>query len=261
MQRPRLHKFVSLLTVSFILFAGCQQPITANTAVKTGTEPPAKTTLTTLAGLPDFTTLVSAHGPSVVNISTTRRVRGRRMLPGFPEGVEEPILEFLQRFGFGDMQPYDLQSRSLGSGFIIDTDGHILTNAHVVAGADEVTVGLTDKREFKAKVIGSDERTDVALLRISAGDLPFVKMGDPSRLKVGEWVIAIGAPFGFTNSVTQGIVSATGRALPGESIVPFIQTDVAVNPGNSEHFCQKQESAPHCWYSATGIPRSSFHCA
>lgn len=230
MHRARLQKYVSLLTVSLVLFAGCQQPITANTSVKAGTPTPATTTL---AGLPDFTALVSAHGPAVVNISTTRRIRGRGMLPGFPDGIEDPVLEFLRRFGFGEMQPYDLQSRSLGSGFIIDTDGHILTNAHVVAEADEVMVGLTDKREFKAKVIGSDERTDVALLQISAKDLPFVTLGDPSRLKVGEWVIAIGAPFGFTNSVTQGIVSATGRALPGESIVPFIQTDVAVNPGNS----------------------------
>jgi len=129
--------------------------------------------------------------------------------------------------------PREFENRSLGSGFIISSDGHILTNAHVIDAADEVTVRLNDKREFKAKVIGSDKRTDVALIKIDASNLPAVKMGDPSQLRVGEWVVAIGSPFGFENSVTAGIVSAKGRSLPQENYVPFIQTDVAVNPGNS----------------------------
>ncbi|MGZ9067608.1 MAG: DegQ family serine endoprotease, partial [Burkholderiales bacterium] len=122
---------------------------------------------------------------------------------------------------------------SLGSGFIISADGFVLTNAHVVEAADEITVKLTDKREFKARVIGSDRRTDIALLKIDANGLPFVRFGNPERLRVGEWVVAIGSPFGFENSVTAGIVSAKGRSLPQENFVPFIQTDVAVNPGNS----------------------------
>jgi serine protease Do len=129
--------------------------------------------------------------------------------------------------------PREHESKSLGSGFIVSTDGYILTNAHVVDGADEVVVKLTDKREIKAKVIGTDKRTDVALIKIEASGLPVVRMGDPSRLRVGEWVVAIGSPFGFENSVTAGIVSAKGRSLPQENFVPFIQTDVAINPGNS----------------------------
>lgn len=129
--------------------------------------------------------------------------------------------------------PARFRTKSLGSGFIIDQDGYILTNSHVVEGADEVSVVLLDKREFKAQVIGSDKRSDVALLKISAKNLPFVTIGDPTKLEVGEWVVAIGTPFGFSNSVTQGIVSAKGRALPGQNLSPFIQTDVAVNPGNS----------------------------
>jgi serine protease Do len=129
--------------------------------------------------------------------------------------------------------PREFRSQSLGSGFIVSPDGYVLTNAHVVDGADEVQVRLTDKREFKAKVIGADKRTDVALLKIEASGLPVVRLGDPNRLRVGEWVVAIGAPFGFDNSVTAGIVSAKGRSLPQESYVPFIQTDVAINPGNS----------------------------
>jgi serine protease Do len=144
------------------------------------------------------------------------------------------MYEFFKRFvprqpGF----PREFQSRSLGSGFIISPDGYILTNAHVVDAADEISVKLTDKREFKAKVIGADKRTDVALIKIEANGLPTVKLGDPNRLRVGEWVVAIGSPFGFENSVTAGIVSAKGRALPQENYVPFIQTDVAINPGNS----------------------------
>jgi serine protease Do len=133
----------------------------------------------------------------------------------------------------GGTTPREFENKSLGSGFIISGDGYILTNAHVVDGADDVTVRLTDKREFKAKTIGADKRTDVALLKIEASGLPVVKLGEPAQLKVGEWVVAIGSPFGFDNSVTAGIVSAKGRSLPQENYVPFIQTDVAINPGNS----------------------------
>src|SRR5258708_7931835 len=156
-------------------------------------------------------------------------------------GVEdEEIQEFFRRFirrqpgpGQGPGPSPRSESRSLGSGFIISHDGYILTNAHVVEAADEINVKFTDKREFKAKVIGADKRTDVALIKIEGASLPMVKFGDPAKLKVGEWVVAIGAPFGFENTVTAGIVSAKGRSLPQENFVPFIQTDVAINPGNS----------------------------
>ncbi len=187
--------------------------------------------------LPDFTRLVEEQGSAVVNISTTQAVR-RQALPQIPNMDDEEVQEFFRRFiprqQPGPQQGPRPESRSLGSGFIISGDGYILTNAHVVDGADEITVKFTDKREFKAKVIGADRRTDVALIKIEPGGaLPTVKFGDPSRLKVGEWVLAIGSPFGFENTVTAGIVSAKGRSLPQENFVPFIQTDVAINPGNS----------------------------
>ncbi|WP_300450336.1 DegQ family serine endoprotease [Accumulibacter sp.] len=191
-------------------------------------------------GLPDFTELVEKQGPAVVNISTTQSVRSNgRGAPPFPLDENDPMYEFFRRFiprqpggpGFG--APRDFESRSLGSGFIVSSDGYILTNAHVVDSADEILIRLTDKREFKARVIGADKRTDVALIKIEATSLPTVRLGDPGVLKVGEWVVAIGSPFGFDNSVTAGIVSAKGRSLPQENYVPFIQTDVAVNPGNS----------------------------
>jgi len=181
--------------------------------------------------LPDFTDLVEKQGPSVVNVSTTQTVQTEQGMPQLPFSEDDPFYEFFKRFA--PPVPREFESKSLGSGFIISSDGYILTNAHVVAEADEVTVKLTDKREFKAKVIGSDRRTDVALLKIDATGLPKVTMGNPAKLKVGEWVVAIGSPFGFENSVTAGIVSAKGRSLPQESFVPFIQTDVAINPGNS----------------------------
>ena len=189
--------------------------------------------VTVAAQLPDFTELVEKQGPTVVNISTTQTVRNPLGLPQIPQLQEDdPFYEFFRRF-IPNPVPREFQSNSLGSGFIITTDGYIMTNAHVVEAADEITVKLNDKREFKAKVIGSDRRTDVALLKIDASGLPAVRFGDPNRLKVGEWVVAIGSPFGFENSVTAGIVSAKGRSLPQENFVPFIQTDVAVNPGNS----------------------------
>ena len=179
--------------------------------------------------LPDFTELVEKQGSSVVNISTTQIIRNAQGFPNIPEN--DPIYEFLRRFA--PQVPREQESHSLGSGFIISADGYIMTNAHVVDSADKITVRLTDKREFSAKVIGADKRTDVALLKIEATGLPKIAVGDPSRLKVGEWVVAIGSPFGFDNSVTAGIVSAKGRSLPQDNFVPFIQTDVAINPGNS----------------------------
>ena len=184
------------------------------------------------AQLPDFTDLVEKQGPAVVNISTTQAARSA-LVPQIPNLQEDdPFYEFFRRF-VPNPGPREFQSQSLGSGFIINADGYILTNSHVVDAADEITVKLTDKREFKAKVIGADRRTDVALIKIEAVGLPVIKFGDPGKLKVGEWVVAIGSPFGFENSVTAGIVSAKGRSLPQENFVPFIQTDVAVNPGNS----------------------------
>ncbi len=197
------------------------------------------------APLPDFTTLVERAAPAVVNISTTQKMRGPAADDGDSEG--DPFGEFFRRFapphgapGGGsrhgpdpEQESPDMEARSLGSGFVVSNDGYIMTNAHVVANADEVVVRLTDKREFKAKVVGSDKRTDVALLKINARSLPTVAIGDPSHLKVGEWVVAIGSPFGFDSTVTKGIVSAMGRSLPDENYTPFIQTDAAVNPGNS----------------------------
>jgi serine protease Do len=197
-------------------------------------------------GLPDFTDLAEKHGAEVVNISVTQSVHNNGHVGGFP-GMEgdEQMQEFFKRFGIplmpgmpgmpgqgGAPQP-DYKSQSLGSGFIISSDGYVLTNAHVINEADEVIVKLADKREFKAKIIGADKRTDVALLKIDATGLPKVMIGDSAKLKVGEWVAAIGSPFGLENTMTAGIVSAKGRALPQENFVPFIQTDVAINPGNS----------------------------
>jgi serine protease Do len=179
-------------------------------------------------GLPDFTDLVEKQGPAVVNVSTTSAARNG---PQSPVPEDDPFYDFFRRFG--PPQPRDYEARSLGSGFIISADGYILTNAHVVEAAEDITVKLNDKREFKAKIIGSDRRTDVAVIKIEASGLPAVKIGDPERLKVGEWVLAIGSPFGFESTVTAGIVSAKGRSLPQENYVPFIQTDVAINPGNS----------------------------
>ena len=189
-------------------------------------------------GLPDFTDLVERVGPAVVNIRTTERARSRAVGPE----MDEDMLEFFRRFGIPipnrpgprgqqpapDSEP---QQRGLGSGFILSADGYVMTNAHVVDGADEVIVTLTDKRELKARPIGADKRSDVALLKIEASGLPFVRIGDVARLKVGEWVLAIGSPFGLDNSVTAGIVSAKSRDTG--DLVPLIQTDVAINPGNS----------------------------
>ena len=204
--------------------------------------------------LPDFSSLVESVGPAVVNIRTTEKARPSRG-NGAPE-MDEDMLEFFRRFGVpipgqpqtprrnpqqppqqqppqqqSPQQDSEPQQRGVGSGFILSADGYVMTNAHVVDGAEEVFVTLTDKREFKARVIGADKRTDVALVKIEATSLPAVKLGDVSRLKVGEWVIAIGSPFGLENTVTAGIVSAKARDTG--DFLPFIQTDVAINPGNS----------------------------
>lgn len=191
-----------------------------------------------LAQLPDFTEMVKSNGVAVVNISTTQKAppeaENAPEEPQLPEGMPPEMEEFFKRFlneQGGGYVPRD--TTSLGSGFIISPDGYVLTNSHVVKDADEIVVKLSDHRELLAKVIGTDARTDVALLKVDAKDLPAVTIGDPNKLQVGEWVLAIGSPFGFEQSVTAGIVSAKGRSLPGGNYVPFIQTDVAINPGNS----------------------------
>ena len=186
--------------------------------------------------LPDFTSLVEEHGAAVVNISTVRTqlANNNQIFPEIPNLPEDsPFYEFFRRHMQPPPNPRKPESKSMGSGFIISSDGYILTNAHVVESTDEITVKLNDKREFIAKVIGTDRETDIALIKIEADDLPKITQGDPEKLKVGEWVVAIGSPFGFENSVTAGIVSAKGRSLAQENYVPFIQTDVAINPGNS----------------------------
>ncbi len=192
------------------------------------------------AKLPDFVSVVEDSSAAVVNISTTQKIKHGRQgfphgMPNMPEGT--PFDEFFRRFFDqerpNDAPPRDFDSHSLGSGFIISKDGYILTNHHVIRDADEIIVRLSDRRELEAEVIGSDQRSDVAVLKVDAEDLPVVKVGDSSKLKVGEWVLAIGSPFDFDHTVTAGIVSAVGRSLPNENYVPFIQTDVAINPGNS----------------------------
>jgi serine protease Do len=183
--------------------------------------------------LPNFTQIVEQNGPAVVNVSVSKNAQAgaQPQIPGIPE--DDPLNQFFRRFGPPQQQGEPPVQRGQGSGFIVSADGVILTNAHVVADATDINVKLTDKREFDAKVLGFDKRTDIAVLKIEARDLPMVRIGDAEHLKVGEWVAAIGSPFGFENTVTSGIVSAKARSLPDENYVPFIQTDVAVNPGNS----------------------------
>ena len=206
------------------MFAGCSRvefPSSAHAEPAPAVSAPAAATIT----MPDFSALVEKEGSAVVNIAVSRAAPTAGMRGQVPQG---PL-----PFGPGPNLPQPMPQAAQGSGFIIKADGYILTNAHVVTGADEVTVRLTDKREFKAKIIGTDARTDVALLKVDAKDLPTVDIGDPASVKVGQWVAAIGSPFGFENSISAGIVSAKGRAMPDDAYVPFIQTDVAVNPGNS----------------------------
>ena len=195
-----------------------------------------------LAQLPDFTEMVKSNGAAVVNISTTQKVKPESpegaqketpMPEGMPPEMEELFKHFFNNPDGGGNGGGNGDTPSLGSGFVIDKSGYLLTNHHVVKDADEIIVKFSDRRELTAKLIGSDARTDVALLKVEATDLPVVSIGDPNELQVGEWVLAIGSPFGFEQSVTAGIVSAKGRSLPGGNYVPFIQTDVAINPGNS----------------------------
>jgi len=208
---------------------GCENgrfaPISSSQAQIASVQAPAR-------GLPDFSALVEQYGPAVVNISTTARVRTQAQQFQIPGEPGDPLYEFFRRFQIPFPQGDSIR-KGIGSGFIVTADGYILTNAHVVDDAAEVAVKLTDNREFQAKVIGVDRRTDVALVKIDAKNLPTVRIGDPSKAKVGEWVAAIGSPFGLENTVTAGIISAKSRALPDETYVPFIQTDVAINPGNS----------------------------
>ena len=210
-------------------------PAAAVAAVATAAAAEPSASEATVRALPDFTALVEKYGPAVVNVEVLEKTQPQ---PGF-QGLSpnDPFYDFFRRFGIpppGEGQrPNQPPVRGAGSGFIVSPDGYILTNTHVVADAETVTVRLTDRREFQAKVVGADERTDVAVIKISASNLPIVRLGDPSRIKPGQWVLAIGSPFGFENTVTAGIISATSRSLPSDNYVPFIQTDVAVNPGNS----------------------------
>ena len=227
-----------------IVLAACSGDSSAqppgSAAAQTQQVPTAPVTPSTVNALPDFSSLVEKSGPAVVNVTVVQQAQTAGG-PGLSQ--DDPLNDFFRRFGiptpdFGQRGGAPQPMRGEGSGFIVTPDGYILTNAHVVAEADQVTVRLTDRREFQAKVIGVDARTDVAVIKITAQNLPTVRIGDPAHLKPGEWVLAIGSPFGFENSATAGIVSATSRSLPGDagggsSYVPFIQTDVAVNPGNS----------------------------
>ncbi len=192
--------------------------------------------------LPEFTRLVEKYSPAVVNISTKQKVQNNISglppgmdMPDFPKGTpwDDLLRHFFGEGGQGGPIPREHEARSLGSGFIIDNKGHILTNNHVVEGADEIIVRLSDRRELVAELVGADKRSDIALLKVDATELPQVKLGDSKDIKVGEWVMAIGSPFGFDHSVSVGVISALGRSLPSENYVPFIQTDVAINPGNS----------------------------
>jgi serine protease Do len=216
--------------------AACSGSIAAGTAADTPAATTAQATQIApapgrFAALPDFAGLAEHYGPAVVNVAIVGK---RQTVSDVPNGMSpnDPFFEFFRRFG--QQAPRNAPPpMGEGSGFIVSPDGYILTNAHVVADADEVTVKTTDRREYPAKVVGVDEASDVAVLKIEAKNLPTVRLGDPSKLRPGEWVVAIGSPFGFENSVTAGIVSATSRAMPGGNYTPFIQTDVAVNPGNS----------------------------
>ena len=242
---PSLQRVVAVLAMAVALGA-CSRDLSAQapgTAAALAAPDPAVPAADAPAAadpavhaLPDFTQLVERYGPAVVNVEVVEKARATA---GGPQGLspDDPFYDFFRRFGLPapGQSPHGTPPavRGAGSGFVVSSDGYILTNTHVVANADEVTVRLTDRREYPAKVIGADERTDVAVIKINATNLPTVKLGDPSRIKPGQWVVAIGSPFGFENTVTSGIISATSRTVPGENYVPFIQTDVAVNPGNS----------------------------
>jgi serine protease Do len=214
---------VSALLIVSAVSAGCVSPAFADEA-----RLPIPQQAAPQMTVPNFAELVKRYGPAVVNISVTHEVTqmGVQLPPGVAPG--NPLAPFLARRVIGNREEV-----SLGSGFIVGADGYILTNRHVVGDADTVDVKLTDKREFKGKVVGSDALSDVAVVKIDASDLPVVVTGNPNRTDVGDWVMAIGSPYGFANTVTAGIVSAKSRSLPGETFIPFIQTDVPINPGNS----------------------------
>jgi serine protease Do len=230
------------LAAAGVIGAAATGAYTSANAVASSQPAQAATTASApLVSMPDFSSVTAQTGPAVVNISvvgTTKTAEGPQGVPGMDP--EDPMYDFFRRFqgqgmprGKQQPQQREVPVRGQGSGFIVSPDGIILTNAHVVKDATEVTVKLTDRREFRAKVLGSDAKTDVAVIKIDAKNLPTLSMGKTKDLKVGEWVLAIGSPFGFENTVTAGVVSAKGRTLPDDSYVPFIQTDVAVNPGNS----------------------------
>ena len=227
---------VSVLVVASMaggyMFAQKGQVSAAQTAVQSDAD--AQAPVSRAGVVVDFADIAAQQGPAVVNISVSGKVKtalsGNGSLPQWDPN--DPFAELFRRFQ-GAVPQNQTPVRGTGSGFIVDPSGVVLTNAHVVEDADEVTVKLTDKREFKAKVVGVDKLSDVAVLRIAATDLPAVKIGDPQKSKVGEWVVAIGSPFGLENTVTAGIVSAKSRTLPDEGYVPFLQTDVPINPGNS----------------------------
>src|ERR1700722_18359807 len=235
---PPLQRLAAVLAMAVAL-AACSRDLPAQSAHAAAAalpESPAASaadaaTDAAVRSLPDFSQLVDRYGPAVVNVEGVEKAPagGAQGLP-----PNDPFYAFFRRFGIpAPQQGPRGPVRGAGSGFIVSPDGYILTNTHVVANSDEVTVRLTDRREFPAKVIGADERTDVAVIKINATNLPIVRLGDPTKIKPGQWVLAIGSPFGFENSATAGIISATSRSLPSDNYVPFIQTDVAVNPGNS----------------------------
>jgi serine protease Do len=219
---------VSLLALGYG-FGGATIGRTAPSSAAGATEPAAPRAS---VALPDFSSIVAQYGPAVVNVRVSGTVHtGARESRGFNPDPNDPFSQLFRQFQ--QQQPQDTPMHGIGSGFIVSADGIILTNAHVVDGADQVTVKLTDRREYQAKVLGKDKATDIAVLKIDAHNLPVVKIGDAGQERVGEWAVAIGAPFGFENTATAGIISAKARSLPDQGYVQFIQTDVPVNPGNS----------------------------
>lgn len=227
---------VAAAAVATILAAGYSYgnfPLMANAIAASQPATATAQSVSPMAALPDMSSIVAQNGPAVVNISVSGTHKVSAGVPDIQQlDPNDPMYQFFRHFG-GPQQPGEAPTRGQGSGFIVSADGTILTNAHVVDGADEVNVKLTDKREFKAKVLGMDKASDVAVLKIDAKNLPVVTNGSAANARVGDWVLAIGSPFGFENSATAGIVSAKSRSLPDGGYVPFIQTDVAVNPGNS----------------------------
>jgi len=235
---PKFNKYgVTVLVVAAamsVFYWGVTPVEAANARTNTTVAVTKQTLQESSSGLPNFERIAAQQGPAVVNISVSGTEKtGYSGFQGMPQmDPNDPFYQFFHQFQ-GQVPHNRVPTHGLGSGFIVSSDGLILTNAHVVAGADEVIVKLTDKREFKAKVIGIDKLSDVAVLKINAKNLPTVRIGDSKTVRVGQWVVAIGSPFGFENSVTAGIVSGESRSLPDENYTPFLQTDVPINPGNS----------------------------